>query len=90
MRDEQAQTADVADDILEDGLGDGDAVVGGGAAAELVEDDERAGTSALEDVGRLGQLDGEGGLVGEEGVVGTHAGVNAVEEAEARGGGGHV
>lgn len=42
MRDEQSQSLDILSHVSQHGLGDGDAVMGAGAAAQLVEDDEAA------------------------------------------------
>ena len=42
-------------------------------AAELIEDDERAGRGVLKDVGRLGQLHEESGLPLQDAVRGTHS-----------------
>lgn len=90
VRGEEADAADVRGDVMEDGLGDGDAVVGAGAAAEFVEDDEGAGSGFCEDFLGFGQLDEEGGLGGEDVVVGAEAGHDAVGRGEAGGEGGNV
>src|SRR6266566_2627666 len=47
-------------EVLEDRLGDADPVVGAGAAADLIEDEEAAGRRVREDVGGLHHLDHEG------------------------------
>ena len=60
MRREEAETANVRGDVVEDCFGNGDAVVGGRAAAKLVEDDERARCCFREDFLRFGELDEEG------------------------------
>ena len=90
MRREEADAADMARDMMQHGLGDGDAVVGRGAAAELVEDDEGARGGFGEDFFGFGQLDEEGGLGGEDVVVGAEAGHDAVGWGEAGGAGGEV
>src|SRR5437773_553402 len=46
--------------VLEDRLGDADTVVGAGAAADLIEDEEAAGRRVRENVGGLHHLDHEG------------------------------
>ena len=66
---EEGEAAEVGGEVVEDGVGDGEAVVGACAAAELVEDDEGAGGSFGEDFLGFGQLDEEGGLGGEDVVV---------------------
>lgn len=87
--DEEGEAAGVADDVVEDGVGDGGAVVSAGAAAELVEQDEGARGGGAQDGGRLADLDHEGGLAGEEIVAGAHAGVDGVREGQAQRVGGH-
>jgi hypothetical protein len=90
MRREEADAADVARDVMQDGLRDGDAIVGRRAAAELVEDDERARGGFGEDLFGFGELDEEGGLGGEDVVVCAEAGHDAVAGGEAGGAGGDV
>ena len=74
--------------VLDDGAGDGDAVVGAGAAADFVEDDEAAGGGLGEDGGELQHLDHEGAGAGGEVVVGADAGEDAVDDADGGAGGG--
>ena len=62
-------TPDMCSDVMKDSLRDGNTVVGGGATAEFVEDDEGAGGSRGEDLFRFGEFDEEGGLGGEDIVV---------------------
>ena len=81
--------AGVLVDVLDDGPGDGDAVVGAGAAAELVEEHKAAGAEVVEDVAGLGHLDHEGGLADGDVVGGTDAGEDLVDEAYAGAVGGH-
>ena len=69
MRREEAEAADVRGDVVEDCFGDGDTVVRGRAAAEFVEDDERARRGFGEDLLCFGELDEEGGLGAEDIVV---------------------
>ena len=70
-------------DVLDHGPGDGKAVVGAGAAAQLVEDDQAAAAGVMQDVGRLHHLDHEGALVGVDLVLRADAGENAVHQADA-------
>ena len=70
--------------VLGDGPGDGEAVIGGRAAADLVEDDQRVVGGVVEDVGGLAHLDHEGGLAAREVVAGADAGEDAIDEADAR------
>jgi len=71
-----------------DGPGKGEAVEGGGAAADFVEDDEGVGGGVVEDVGGFGHFDHEGGLALGEVVGGADAGEDAVDEADGGGFGG--
>ena len=85
VRCEEACAADVRGDVVEDGLRDSDAIVGRGAAAELVEDHEGAGRGFGEDLLGFGELDEEGALCGEDVVVGSQAGHDAVAGSECGG-----
>ena len=69
-------------EVFDDGPGDGDAVEGGGAAADFVKDDEGAGGGVVEDVGGFLHLDHEGGAAAGEVVAGANAGEDAVNEAD--------
>ncbi|KAG4219322.1 hypothetical protein PC116_g32198 [Phytophthora cactorum] len=89
VSDEEGEAAGVLDDVLEDGVGDGGAVVGARAAAELVEDDQGAGGGGAEDARGLGDLDHEGGFAGEEVIAGAHARVYGVGEGQGQRGGGY-
>ena len=64
-----------------DGPGEGEAVEGGGAAADFVEDDEGFFACVVEDVGGLDHFDHEGGLALGEVVRGADAGEDAVDNA---------
>jgi hypothetical protein len=75
-------------EVLDDGPGDREAVVGGGAAADLVEDDEAAGCREVQDRGGLDHLDHEGRAAAGEVVGGADAGEQAVDDADAGAGGG--
>ncbi len=70
-------------EVFNDGPGDGEAVVGAGAAPDFVEDDEAFGAGVVEDVGGLVHLDHEGGVPPGEFVTGTDAREDAIDKAEA-------
>ena len=74
--------------VLRHGPRDGDAVEGRGAAADLVQDDERARRGVVEDVGRLLHLDEEGRAAAREVVGRADAREDAVDEPDAGGVGG--
>ena len=74
--------------VLDHGAGDGDAVVGAGAAANFVEHDEAAGGGLGEDGGEFQHLDHEGAGAGGEVVVRADAGEDAVDDADGGAGGG--
>jgi hypothetical protein len=70
--------------VLDCGPGYGEAVEGRGAAADLVEDDERAGRRLVQDRRRLDHFDHEGRAAAREIVGGTDAGKQAIHDAEMR------
>ncbi len=72
------------EEVVGDGPGDRDAVVGACAAADLVEDDEGAGRGVVEDVRRLAHLDHECRLAAGEVVAGADAGEELVDDADPR------
>lgn len=82
VRGEEAGAANVCCDVVEDGLRDCDAVVGRCAAAELIEDDQGARRGFRENFLRLGKLDEEGRLGGEDVVVGAEARHDAVDRRQ--------
>jgi len=90
VRGEKSDAADVGGEVVQHGVGDGQAVVGGRAAPELVEDDERAGGCVGEDFFGLGELEEEGALGGEDVVGGAETRHDAVGGGEGGGGGGDV
>ena len=90
VRGEEADTADMRGDMMEDRLRDGHTIVGACTAAEFVEDDKGAGGSFGKDLFSFGELDEEGGLGGEDVVVGAEAGHDTVAGGEAGGDGGDV
>ncbi len=69
-------------EVFGDGPCEGEAVEGGGAASDLVEDDEGAVGGVVEDVGGLCHLDHEGGESLVERVVGADSGEDAVGDTE--------
>ena len=70
--------------VFDDGAGDGQAVVGAGAAPDLVQDDQAARRGVVQDVRRLDHLDHEGALAGGEVVLRADAGEDAVHQPDAR------
>ena len=74
--------------VFDDGPCDGEAVVGGGTAANFVKNDEAARGGVIEDVGGFGHFDHEGGLAAGELITGADAGKDAVNNADFGGGGG--
>ena len=82
-REERAR-ADVLVDVLDDGPRQGEAVEGAGAAADLVQHDERAPRRVVEDVGDLDHLDHEGrGSPRPMSSAGSDASEDAVDDADA-------
>ena len=71
----------VVRDVLGHRPGDGEPIESGGAAPDLVEQDQAASRRVAQDVGRLLHLDHEGGLAAQDLVRGPHAGEDPVEEA---------
>src|SRR5260370_1037486 len=83
MAGEESAAADLIVQIFGDGPGQRDAVVGAGAAADLVEDDQALRTGIIEDVGRLGHLDHEGAVAPAQLIVVADTGENPVHDAYA-------
>ena len=71
-------------EMLDRRPGDGEAVEGGGAAADLVEDDERARPRLVEDGGGLDHLDHEGRAAAGEIVGRADPAEQAVDDADPR------
>ncbi len=71
-------------EIFDGGPGDGETVVGGGAAANFVQQDERARSCGVQNRGRLRHLDPKRGAAAGEIVAGPDASKDAVDYAEAR------
>ena len=65
--------------------GDREAVEGGGAAADLIEQHQRARRGVVKDVGGFGHLHHEGGLAGRQVVAGADTGEDAIGDAQAGG-----
>ena len=81
---ERARTAAaVVVDVFHYGPGYRDAVVGGGAAPQLVEEYQRAPAHVVEDGGGLVHLHHEGGFARRYVVAGAHAGENLVYQTDA-------
>ncbi len=76
-------------DELQHRLGNGHAVKGGGAAADLIEDDEALLRRVFQDGGHLVHFHHEGGLAGGEVVGGAHPGKDAVADGDPGAGGRH-
>ena len=86
---EEGAGADLGVDVLDDGPGQGQAVEGRGAAADLVQDDEGAFGGVVEDVRDLDHLDHEGRGAAADVVARADPGENAVDHADASLGGRH-
>ena len=84
VRREERAAADDVVEVLGDGPRDREAVVRARAAADLVEDDERAARRATEDVRRLLHLDHEGALAAREVVARADAREHAIDDADLR------
>ena len=83
-REERARAAlGVAVQVLDHRPGDREAIVGRGAAADLVEDKERARGGVVQDVRRLVHLDHEGRVAAGEVVTRADAREDAVDQSQA-------
>ncbi|EEF93713.1 hypothetical protein CATMIT_01653 [Catenibacterium mitsuokai DSM 15897] len=82
VRGEQGVGAVVVGQMARAGLGQGQAVVGRGAAADLVHQHQRAVAGVVQDVAGLAHLDHEGRLAAGEVVAGADAGEDAVDRAD--------
>ncbi len=80
---EEGARADAVVQVFDGCPGEREAVVGGGAAAHFVEQDERARGRGVEDGGGLGHFDHKGGAAAADVVAGADAGEDAVDQAEA-------
>ena len=79
---EEGAGASVFLEMFDDGPGDGEAVEGGGAAADFVEEDEAGGRGVMEDGGDFAHFDEESGAAAGEIVAGADAGEDAVGDRE--------
>ena len=70
--------------ILHDGAGDGQPVIGAGATPDLVQDHQAARRRVMQDVRRLDHLDHERALPGGEVVLRADAREDAVHQPDAR------
>ena len=68
--------------VLDDSPSDGDAIVGAGATAQLVEEDEGARREGVEDAGGFLHLDHEGRFATGDIVRGSDTGEDAIGEPE--------
>ena len=89
MGGEQGVGANLARQLFGAGPRQRQAVVGAGAAANLVHQHQTAGGGVVEDVGGLGHLHHKGGAAGGEIVRCSDAGEDAVDGADAGAVGGH-
>ena len=74
--------------VFGDGVREGEAVEGGGAASDFVHEDEGLVGGVVEDVGGFAHFDHEGGAVGGEVVGGADAGEDLVDGSDLGGIGG--
>src|SRR5580704_16199852 len=79
---EEGTGASVLLKMLDDGPGDGEAVEGGGAAADFIEEDEAGGRGVMEDGGDFAHFDEERGAAAGEVIAGTDASEDAVGDGE--------
>ena len=71
-------------DILHDGPGNGDAVVGGSTAPQLVKKHQATGRKVVQDVGRLVHLHHKRRLAHGDVVAGSHTGEYLVHQTDMR------
>ena len=81
---EQSLGMHAGTEIFDCGPGNGKAIIGGSAATDFVEQDERTRRRGMQDGGGLGHLDHEGGSSPGEVVAGPDAGEDAIHDAESR------
>ena len=68
--------------VFQNSPGDGHTVKGGGAPADLIQDQERIFGGLMENIGDLRHLHHEGGLSGGEIVAGADAGEDPIHHAD--------
>lgn len=71
VRGEKSNTTDVGSDVVEYGLRDRYSIIAAGAPTQFIEDDEGAGSGFGENLFGFRELDEEGGLSGEDVVIGA-------------------
>ena len=69
-------------DVLDDGPGNRDAVVGAGSTTDLIKDEQAASTGVIEDVGRLHHLHHKGALTSADLVLSTDASEDTVHQPD--------
>ena len=79
---ENGAGADFAGEIFCHGPGNGEAIEGGGAPSDFVEEHQGAIAGVIQYVRRLVHLDHEGGLSGRQVIDGTHAGEDAIANTQ--------
>mmetsp|Transcript_70409 Transcript_70409/g.159280 ORF Transcript_70409/g.159280 Transcript_70409/m.159280 type:complete len:313 (-) Transcript_70409:183-1121(-) len=89
VRREHGPALGLVREVVNDGVGYGGAVEGGGPAPELIQDHNRLGRGVVQHRGGFGQLDEEGGLAGEDPVRGAEAREDSVHRRELGLEGGH-
>ena len=75
--------------VFDDGPGDRQAIIGAGAAPDLVQDHQAAWSGIVEDVGCLDHFHHKGGLPGMDGILSADARKHAVHQADFSTVGGH-
>src|SRR6266853_6859498 len=80
MSGEKGACASVLLQVFDDGPSDREAVEGGGAAADLVEQDEAGGSGVGEDAGDFAHFDQESGAAAGEIIAGADPGEDAIGE----------
>ena len=79
---EEGFGADAAVDVFDHGPGEGEAIVGGGAAPDLIEHNQAARGGGVEDHGGFSHLDHEGGPAAGEIVGGPDASKYAIDDGD--------
>ena len=79
---EHAAGADLVGQVFRHRPGDGEAIEGGGATADFIEQHQRARAGVVKDVGGLRHFHHEGGLAGAEVVAGADAGEDPIGDSQ--------
>src|SRR4051812_32037730 len=82
MRGEKSAGTRVFLQMLDYGPGDGEAIEGGGAAADFVEKYETGGCRVVEDGGDLTHFNEEGGAAASEIIAGADAREDAIDDGQ--------